>query len=81
MASKCKQRKIAQECRTFKEEWTSKYFFIDIGNIAVCLICQQNIAVFKEYYLKRHHQTKHVDLGKTLSAEERKKRQQIIYSN
>ena len=74
MASKCKKIKIDRECRAFKEEWTTKYFFMDIGNKAVCLLCQQTIAVFKEYNLKRHHQTKHVDFGKTLSAEERRKK-------
>ena len=64
MASKCKKIKIDRESRAFKEEWTTKYFFTDIGNKAVCLLCQQTIAVFKEYNLKRHHQTKHVDFGK-----------------
>lgn len=69
-----KKRKIDSENRAFKDEWTTDYFFIETGNKAVCLICQETIAVFKEYNLKRHHQTKHVDLLKSLSAEERKKK-------
>ena len=53
-----KKRKIGDESRVFNEEWTHKYFFGNTGNKAVCLLCHETIAVFKEYNLKRHHETK-----------------------
>ena len=48
--------------------------FTNVGNKAVCLLCQETVAVFKEYNLKRHHHTKHVDFGHNLSQGERKKK-------
>ena len=62
-----KQRKIEDECRTFNTEWTYKYFFTNFGSKAVCLICQEIVAVFKEYNLMRHFQTKHSNFGSNLS--------------
>ena len=58
-----RKRKIADERRVFNEEWTSKYFFTDTENKAVCLLCQEMIAVLKEFNLKRHHETKHKNLA------------------
>ncbi|CAM1317975.1 EPM2AIP1 (predicted) [Pycnogonum litorale] len=65
-----KKRKVEDECRTFNKEWTYKYFFTDVGSEAVCLICHASIAVFKEYNLKRHFQTKRSNFGKNLSESE-----------
>ena len=62
-----KKRKIEDECRTFNTEWTHKYFFTNFGSKAVCLICQESVAIFKEYNLKRHFQTKHGNFGSNLS--------------
>ena len=67
-----RKRKIADERRVFNEEWTRKYFFTDTENKAVCLLCQETIAVLKEFNLKRHHETKHKKLGCNLSEEEPK---------
>ena len=58
-SSKKNPRKIEDECRTFNTEWTYNYFFTNFGSKAVCLICQESVAVFMEYNLKRHFQTKH----------------------
>ena len=41
--------------------------FIDVQSKAVCLLCQDSVAVFKEYDLKRHHQTKYMGFGINLS--------------
>ena len=38
-------------------------FFTDTENKAVCLLCQETIAVLKEFNLKRHHETKHKKLA------------------
>ena len=47
-------------------EWTYKYFFTNFGSKAVRLICQESVAVFKEYNLKRYFQTKHGHFGSNL---------------
>lgn len=58
MAEK-RKRKIDDECRQFQEEWSLKYFFIKSGEKALCVICNETVAVMKEYNLRRHHQSKH----------------------
>ena len=42
-------------------------FFTNFGSKAVCLTCQESVAVFKEYNLKTHFQTKHGNIGSNLS--------------
>ncbi|XP_068209241.1 general transcription factor II-I repeat domain-containing protein 2-like [Palaemon carinicauda] len=69
-----KKRKIEDECRVFNKEWTERYFFTDVGVKAVCLICHDTVAVFKEYNLKRHFQTKHTNFGSNLSKQELQKK-------
>ncbi|XP_047100828.1 general transcription factor II-I repeat domain-containing protein 2-like [Schistocerca piceifrons] len=67
-----KTGKVGDKCCLFNEDWRAKYFFIDAGNKATCLLCHDTVAIFKEYNLKRHHETKHSDFGCKLSDEERK---------
>ena len=62
-----KKRKIDAECRVFKKMWTAKYLFTEIRGKAVCLVCGDQIAVFKEYNLNRHYKTKHSENYKNLS--------------
>ncbi|XP_061589548.1 SCAN domain-containing protein 3-like [Cololabis saira] len=60
--SKALKRKVDSEGRTDKEEWKEKYAFIlpDFINAKpVCLICNEVVAVCKEYNIRRHHDTKH----------------------
>ena len=40
----------------------------------MCLLCHELVAVFKEYNLKRHHQTKHSNFGQNLTTDERIKK-------
>ncbi|UYV69078.1 EPM2AIP1 [Cordylochernes scorpioides] len=54
-----KKRKIDSECRKFKDQWNIQYFVIESSNKALCLICNESIAVLKEYNMKRHYETKH----------------------
>ncbi|UYV77791.1 EPM2AIP1 [Cordylochernes scorpioides] len=54
-----KKRKIDSECRKFKDQWNIQYFVIESSNQALCLICNESIAVLKEYNMKRHYETKH----------------------
>ena len=59
-----KKRKVDTECRVFNEKWGEKYFFVEADNHpANCLICSESIAVLKEYYLRRHYETKHLGFG------------------
>lgn len=67
-----RKRKIDSECRIFKEQWTYDYFFTRYKEKAVCLICQNIVAVFKEYNLRRHYQTQHKDKYDCLVGEVRK---------
>ena len=56
-----KKRKIEDECRTFNKDWTILdvwAFVIDIQINAACLICRESVAIFREFNLKRHFQTK-----------------------
>jgi len=54
-----KKRKVDSECRLFKEEWTRKYFFTEYNCKTVCLICNEAVAVFKDFNLARHFNTNH----------------------
>ena len=56
--SVAKKRKVDSEQHTVKEEWTLKYFLIEHGSKPMCLICNEVLAVNKEFNLKRHFETK-----------------------
>lgn len=63
--SKDKKRKL-EDKRAFKEEWKENYAFILPGFALakpVCLICNEAVAVCKEYNIRRHHETKHSSFG------------------
>lgn len=79
--SDAKKRKIEEECRVFNDDWTVKYCFTNVGSKAVCLLCRECVSVFKEYNLKRHHQTKHSEFGPNLTIEERKRKCQELVNN
>ena len=57
-----KRRKVDNECRSFNDEWTKKYFSILHFGKPTCLICNQSVAVNKEFNIKRHYETKHSQL-------------------
>ena len=49
-----KRRKVDDECRSFNDKWTEKYFSILHFGKPTCLICNQSVAVNKEFNIKRH---------------------------
>ncbi|XP_048225464.1 general transcription factor II-I repeat domain-containing protein 2A-like [Perognathus longimembris pacificus] len=53
------KRKIDQEGRVFQEKWERAYFFVEVENTPMCLICKQSVSVAKEYNLRRHYRTSH----------------------
>ena len=59
MFSVSKKRKIAYERRVFQEQWRELYFVTADKDTSHCLICQQKIAVMKEYNMRRHYETMH----------------------
>ena len=71
MATISKKRKIDSEGRRFKDSWKLDYFFAEILNSCVCLICNEKLAVFKEFNVKRHYQTRHADMYDKLTGKER----------
>uniref|UniRef100_A0A3P9LAR0 SPIN-DOC-like zinc-finger domain-containing protein n=1 Tax=Oryzias latipes TaxID=8090 RepID=A0A3P9LAR0_ORYLA len=62
-----RQRQWHTDKRHFKQKWEDDYFFAEISSKAVCLICQQSVAVLKEYNIRRHYETKHALLSKLRS--------------
>lgn len=64
MVTVSKKRKVDSESRRFQDKWKLEYFFTEIRNNCVCLICQETVAVFKEFNIRRHYQTKHVNYDK-----------------
>ena len=67
MSAHVKKRKIDTEYRVFNETWTSKYLFTEVKGNAVCLVCGEKIAVFKDYNFNRHYETKHGENYKNLT--------------
>ena len=57
-----KKRKVDQENRQFKAEWTDNFCFIlpdHVNAKPMCLICMQSVAVCKAENMKRHFNTMH----------------------
>ena len=68
------------ECRNFNKEWTNKFFFTNLGNKALCLICKETVAVLKTFNIERHFETKHKLKFKSLSSQERTKKAELMIS-
>ena len=41
------------------KKWTEYYLFTEINTKPVCLVCNQQVSVFKEYNIRRHNETHH----------------------
>ena len=52
------------ECRSFNDEWTEKYFSILHFGKPTCSICNQSVAANKEFNIKRYYETKHSQFSK-----------------
>ena len=68
-----KKRKVDSECRVFKDEWTWKYFFTAFKDKPLCLICNETIAVYKEYNISRHFISKHKNANYGAMTEDERK--------
>ena len=50
---------MENEYRQFPARWETEYLFCEFKQKPMCLVCQESLAVFKEYNLQRHFETKH----------------------
>lgn len=54
------RRKVDKQGRLFNNSWKLQYFAKQHNsNQAICVICNQVVAVLKEYNLRRHYVTRH----------------------
>lgn len=72
------KRKIEDEKRTFQVRWESMYFFTEVKEKLVCLICHQSVAVPKEYNVRRHYETCHRDAYGALEGKIREEKVQQL---
>lgn len=75
--AEAKKRKIASECRTFQTRWENEYFFKEVKEKCVCLICNETVAVMKESNVRRHYETKHPTFTSYTAAEREDKVQHM----
>ncbi|KAF7237537.1 Chromodomain-helicase-DNA-binding protein 1-like [Varanus komodoensis] len=71
------KRKVDSEGHCFQDKWKLEYFFTEIRNNCVCLICQETVAVFMEFNIKRHYQTKHAIYNKLTGNKRGKKLKEL----
>lgn len=76
-----KKRKIDTECRIFKSSWTENYFVAEHKGNVICVICQETIAVMKEYNIKRHYTSKHAAKYDELCGQIRSERVKLLKHN
>lgn len=84
-----KKRTVTEEHRVMQEKWKISYFFAEVNGKPTCLICNQIIAVSKEYNIRRHYTSTHASKydvysgklreEKVKTLEQSLKRQQSVY--
>ena len=57
------------------------HFFTVVRSTAVCLICQETVAAFKEYNISRHFSTKHANYASKQTTHERAATAQRLVAN
>ena len=77
MADQIKKRKVDSKCRKFQARWEMQYFFKEVKGKCVCLICNETVAVVKEYNVQRHFETKHKKYESCTGAEREQKVKQM----
>ena len=65
-------RKDEFEHRVFNPEWTDELFFVQRGNEALCLVCNDTNSTFKRSNLKGHFDAKHAHMYRNYTADQRK---------
>ncbi|KAL1139372.1 hypothetical protein AAG570_006356 [Ranatra chinensis] len=75
------KRKIDYEGRVFKEQWSENFFFVESDRRALCLICNETIAVLKEYNIRRHYMSKHNAQYSKFTGEQRIRKLESLKQN
>ncbi|VDM02440.1 unnamed protein product [Schistocephalus solidus] len=65
-------RKVDLERRVFNPEWTDELFFVQRGNKALCLLCNDTNSTFKRWNIKGLFNAKHAHTYRDYTADERK---------
>uniref|UniRef100_A0A3P9K523 SPIN-DOC-like zinc-finger domain-containing protein n=1 Tax=Oryzias latipes TaxID=8090 RepID=A0A3P9K523_ORYLA len=73
-----RQRQWHTDKRHFKQKWEDDYFFAEISSKAVCLICQQSVAVLKEYNIRHQYETKHAVFSRYKGEAQKKKSSKLL---
>ena len=68
------KRKRDEEYRTFQDEWTEEFAFVERAGTAVCLICNDKIASMKRSNIKRHFDTRHASFASKYPAGDSRKK-------
>ncbi|GLD61856.1 general transcription factor II-I repeat domain-containing protein 2-like protein [Lates japonicus] len=68
------KRKKDEEYRTFQDEWTEEFTFVERAGSAVCLICNDKIASMKRSNVKRHFDTRHATFASKYPAGDSRKK-------
>uniref|UniRef100_A0A3B3VE12 SPIN-DOC-like zinc-finger domain-containing protein n=1 Tax=Poecilia latipinna TaxID=48699 RepID=A0A3B3VE12_9TELE len=71
---KMAKRKKDDEYRTFQDEWTEEFAFVERAGSAVCLICNDKIASMKRSNVKRHFDTRHATFASKYPAGDSRKK-------
>lgn len=72
--------RLQSKCRKFQTLWKIGYFFIETKGKCVCLICNDSVAVMKEYNVRRHYEMKHQTFTSYTGAEQEEKVKQMTAS-
>jgi len=64
-----KKRTVKDEHRVVQDRWRILYFFVERNGKPTCLICNQQVAVSKEYNVRRHYETNHASKYSEYSGE------------
>jgi hypothetical protein len=72
MASK--KRKVCDEGRVFKEDWSGEYSFIESDGKPVRPIRQRTVSVMKQYNIRRHYESERKGKCDCLTSELRKRK-------
>ena len=63
-----KKRRVADEIRKFHDDWEDLYFFINMKDKGIFLICRDYISTLKSFNLKRNNELKHRKIKELLVA-------------
>ena len=69
-----KKRKVDNKSRVFQEKWTNDYYFIQIKDKPMFLLCSESVSVMKEYNVKRHYISKQSSLYESFQGQRRKQK-------